>query len=78
MPVQHALRRFEKELLSQTGYGLILHQEAESSRPVDAHTQLSIPAGAWSKTFISSALEDHQGKEQGINYQGEKPAGFSS
>ena len=32
--IQHALRRFEKELLSQTGYGLILHHEAESSRPI--------------------------------------------
>ncbi len=35
-PIHLALRRFEKELLSQSGYGLILHHEAGSSRPVAA------------------------------------------
>ena len=43
-PVQQALRRFEKRLLSETGYGLILDHEAGSSKPIKPEcTYLYIP-----------------------------------
>lgn len=35
IPIQSVLRRFEKKLLSLSGYGLILHHEAGSSRAIE-------------------------------------------
>lgn len=75
MPVQHALRKFEKELLSQTGYGLILHHEAESSRPVDARRNYRYLPELGPRPLFQS-IEDHQGKEQGINIRGKSLLDF--
>jgi len=74
-PVQYALRRFEKQLLSQTGYGLILHQEAESNRPIDAQTTYQYLPELGPKP-IPRAGHNHQGKEPGVNIRGKSLLDF--
>lgn len=75
MAVQHALRRFEKELLSQTGYGLILHHEAESSRPVDAQRNYRYLPELGPRP-VSQSVQDHHEKEHGINIRGKSLLDF--
>ena len=74
-PIQHALRRFEKELLSQTGYGLILHHEAESSRPVsEERTYQYLPE--LGPRPASQVVHDYQPGEQGITIRGKSLLDF--
>lgn len=75
VPVQHALRRFEKELLSQTGYGLILNHEAESSRPVDAKRNYRYLPELGPRP-VSHSVQDQHGKEPGINIRGKSLLDF--
>jgi DNA repair protein RecO (recombination protein O) len=73
--IQHALRRFEKELLSQTGYGLILHHEAESSRPVSLDRSYQYLPDLGPKPRLQLA-HDSQGREQGISIKGKSLLDF--
>jgi DNA repair protein RecO (recombination protein O) len=68
-PVQQALRRFEKRLLSETGYGLILDHEAGMSKPVEAeYTYLYIPEHG--PVRLHGSEEMRAGKHQGIEISG--------
>ncbi|HEC27355.1 MAG TPA: DNA repair protein RecO [Gammaproteobacteria bacterium] len=69
VPIQHTLRRFEKELLSQSGYGLILHHEAGSSRPVVAEGQYQYIPERGPRPVSQTAQENHS-EEQGIYIKG--------
>jgi len=69
VPIQHTLRRFEKELLSQSGYGLILHHEAGSSRPVVAEGQYQYIPERGPRPVSQTAQENHP-EEQGIYIKG--------
>ena len=74
-PIQHVLRRFEKELLSQTGYGLILHHEAESSRPVSAErTYRYLPEQG--PRPVSHVADEYHGREQGVSIRGKSLLDF--
>mgnify|MGYP001820851742 CR=1 FL=1 len=75
VPVQNVLRRFEKELLSQTGYGLILHHEAESSRPVDAQRNYRYLAEL-GPMAVSENVQDYHFAEQGISIRGKSLLDF--
>jgi DNA repair protein RecO (recombination protein O) len=75
VPIQHVLRRFEKELLSQTGYGLILHHEAESSRPVSIGRSYQYLPDLGPKP-LSQVADDYQGREQGISIKGKSLLDF--
>lgn len=69
VPIQHTLRRFEKELLSQSGYGLILHHEAGSSRPVVAEGRYQYIPERGPRPVSQTAQENHP-EEQGIYIKG--------
>jgi DNA repair protein RecO (recombination protein O) len=74
-PIQYVLRRFEKELLSQAGYGLILHHEAASSRPISAeHTYQYLPEQG--PRPVSRVADDTRGREQGISIRGKSLLDF--
>ena len=75
LPVQQVLRRFEKQLLSQTGYGLILHQEAESNRPVEAQTNYQYLPELGPRP-IPLAAPNYPGKEQGVHIRGKSLLDF--
>ncbi|NOY15693.1 MAG: DNA repair protein RecO [Gammaproteobacteria bacterium] len=75
VPIQHALRRFEKELLSQSGYGLILHHEAGSSRPVVENGRYKyIPEQG--PRLVSQTVREYQPEEQGIYIKGKSLLDF--
>ena len=75
VPIECALRRFEKQLLTQTGYGLILQHEAGSSRPVVAERVYRyIPElGPRPLSLNSSGYQD---EGQGINIKGKSLLDF--
>ena len=75
VPVQHILRKFEKELLSQTGYGLILHHEAESSRPVSAERAYRYLSEQGPRP-VSQVADDSREREQGISIRGKSLLDF--
>jgi len=75
LPVQHVLRKFEKELLSQTGYGLILHHEAESSRPIDSQRSYRYLPELGPRP-VSQTVQDYPGNEQGIDIRGKSLLDF--
>jgi DNA repair protein RecO (recombination protein O) len=73
--IQHALRRFEKELLSQTGYGLILDCEAESSRPVSIERNYHYVPDLGPRPS-SQVADDYPGKMLGISIKGKSLLDF--
>jgi len=74
-PVQHALRGFEKELLSQCGYGLILHQEAGSSQPVEAEKIYHYISGQGPKP-VAAGDKKKSSSQQGLTIKGKSLLDF--
>jgi DNA repair protein RecO (recombination protein O) len=75
VPMQSALRRFEKELLGQCGYGLILHHEAASSRPVVAEEQYQYIPEQGPK-LVKKIPESYQSENQGVYIKGKSLLDF--
>lgn len=75
VPIQHALRRFEKELLSQSGYGLILHQEAKTSRPVEAERHYQYIPDQGPKLVVQSE-NNKSSTQQSITLRGKSLLDF--
>ncbi|MDP1709061.1 MAG: DNA repair protein RecO [Gammaproteobacteria bacterium] len=63
MGVQRALRLFEKHLLREIGYALMLDHEAESGAPIE-------PGQAYNYHLERGPLRDHAGTSVGIRVQG--------
>ncbi len=75
VPIQHALRRFEKELLSESGYGLILHQEAHTCRPVEAERRYQYIPNQGPK-LVAKGEHKKTSSQQGIAIKGKSLLDF--
>lgn len=74
--IENALRRFEKQLLSQTGYGLILEHEAGSSHPVVADRIYRYIPELGPRPLMNNE-SGRIDREQGINIKGKSLLDFS-
>lgn len=79
--VEPVLRQYEKLLLSELGYGLILDQEAETGAPVDPEKQYRydlehgpVPTGSDAKSSISGSTLLALEHEQPLSREGRREA----